>query len=113
VHVVKPGETLFSITQQYNLALGTLREWNNLDVTLPIYPGQKIIVKKASEISPEIGQSSQSDQEEQLIIHKVKSDETLYGIAQKYGVSVDQIMKWNNKKDFSIDIDEELQIYTP
>ncbi len=111
VHTVKAGETLFSITQQYKLPLGTLREWNGIDVNMPIYPGQKIIVGKQLEKVSEIVMTPQSEQKEQLIIHKVETDETLYGIAKKYGVGVGEIMQWNNKKDFTIDIDEELQIY--
>jgi membrane-bound lytic murein transglycosylase D len=108
LHEVQAGETLFSITQRYQVPLGELRDWNKLDITAPIHPGQKILIKNAA---AKTGQHVESPEDERIIIHKVKSSETLYGIARKYGVEVRQIMFWNNKKDFKVDIDEELTIY--
>ena len=46
-----------------------------------------------------------------LIRHKIKNGETLGGIAIKYGVSVKQIMKWNNLKNSNIRAGKYLKIY--
>ena len=46
-----------------------------------------------------------------LIRHKIKNGETLGGIAIKYGVSVKQIMKWNNMKNSNIRAGKYLKIY--
>jgi membrane-bound lytic murein transglycosylase D len=43
-------------------------------------------------------------------IHEVKSSETLYSVARKYGVTIKDIMEWNNKNDFSVSVGEQLRI---
>ena len=46
-----------------------------------------------------------------MIRHKIKNGENLGGIAIKYGVSVKQIMKWNNLKNSNIRAGRYLKIY--
>lgn len=48
---------------------------------------------------------------EEKTFHKVKSGDTLSGIAYKYGVEINEIMKWNNLKSSQIFADQELIIY--
>jgi membrane-bound lytic murein transglycosylase D len=48
VHVVKKGETLSEIAEQYNVGLSKVRTWNNLSGRF-IYPGQKIVIYKSVE----------------------------------------------------------------
>lgn len=45
------------------------------------------------------------------IVHVVKQKETLYSIAQKYGVSVTDLKQWNNLTNNVIYIGEKLKIY--
>jgi lipoprotein NlpD len=42
VHVVRPGETLFSIAWQYGLDYQTVAAWNRIRPPYTIYPGQRI-----------------------------------------------------------------------
>lgn len=46
-----------------------------------------------------------------LIRHKIKKGETLGVIARKYGVTVKQIMKWNNMRNTNIRAGKTLKIY--
>jgi hypothetical protein len=41
-HVVKAGETLYSISRRYGLTVEGLRQLNSLDKDATIYPGQKL-----------------------------------------------------------------------
>ena len=41
-HVVVPGETLYSISKKYNVEVTQLLEWNQLDITQGLKPGQEI-----------------------------------------------------------------------
>ena len=45
-----------------------------------------------------------------LIEHEVKNTDTLYSIARKYGVTIKDLMEWNDKKDFNLAIGEKLKI---
>ena len=44
IHTVKQGETLYRISQRYNLSVEQLRQYNQLDTKAAIYPGQKLKV---------------------------------------------------------------------
>ncbi len=39
-----------------------------------------------------------------------KSSDTLYSIAREYGVTIKELMEWNQKKDFSLTVGEKLRI---
>lgn len=45
VHVVRSGETLFSIAWQYGLDYQTVAAWNRIRPPYTIYPGQKLSVR--------------------------------------------------------------------
>jgi len=47
---------------------------------------------------------------ESYTFHEVKSSDTLYSIARQYGVTIRNIMEWNNKKDFTLTQGEKLQV---
>jgi membrane-bound lytic murein transglycosylase D len=42
--------------------------------------------------------------------HTVAAKESMYSISRKYGVTIKQIMEWNNKPDFNVHPGEVLVI---
>ncbi|UOQ72213.1 LysM peptidoglycan-binding domain-containing protein [Hymenobacter cellulosilyticus] len=42
--------------------------------------------------------------------HTVVAGESMYGIARRYGVSIKQVMEWNNKADTNVKLGEVLVI---
>lgn len=46
----------------------------------------------------------------QSVMHEVKPSDTLYSVARQYGVTIQDLMEWNQKKDFSLAIGEKLKI---
>ena len=102
-HVVKPKETLYGIAHNYNVGVMDIVEWNNLNLQDGIRPGQILKVSESQPIEENlVGRTS--------IEHEVKNSDTLYGIARKYGVTIKQLMEWNNKKDFNLAIGEKIKI---
>jgi membrane-bound lytic murein transglycosylase D len=101
-HVVQPKETLYGIAHTYNVGVMDLARWNNLNIQDGIKPGQ---VLKLSD-----GLTASNDLPVKEIEHEVKNTDTLYGIARKYGVTIKDLMEWNNKKDFNLAIGEKLRI---
>jgi LysM repeat protein/lysophospholipase L1-like esterase len=57
------------------------------------------------------GQQVQQGQQEKLVTHKIRSGETLGGIAAKYGVTVTQIKNWNNMTSNKLVAGKTLKIY--
>lgn len=45
IHEVKPGETLTSIAQHYNISLAFLLRLNNFGFDKVIYPGERVLIK--------------------------------------------------------------------
>jgi len=101
-HIVQPKETLYRIAHTYNVGVMDLAQWNNLNIQDGIRPGQ---VLKLSD-----GQTASNDLPVKLIEHEVKNTDTLYSIARKYGVTIKDLMEWNDKKDFNLAIGEKLKI---
>lgn len=102
-HVVKAKETLYGIAHMYNVGVMEIVEWNNLNLQDGIRPGQ---ILKLSEGQP-IGENIVG---RTPIEHEVKTTDTLYGIARKYGVTIKELMEWNNKKDFNLAVGEKIKI---
>lgn len=48
IHIVKPGETLYSIAWQYGLDYSEIARWNHIRVPYNIFPTQKLQVKPPS-----------------------------------------------------------------
>ncbi len=104
-HTVKTGETLYSISKQYNVEVSEIKKWNNLtDNSISV--GQKLQIansnlNRSTTTNPTISQTT---------IHKVLTGETLYSISRKYNVSVSDIKVWNNMNDNSISIGQNIKI---
>ena len=45
-YVVKEGDNLSSIAQQFNIPLPAIIFWNRLDPNKPIHPGDKLIIQR-------------------------------------------------------------------
>ncbi|WP_242923043.1 LysM peptidoglycan-binding domain-containing protein [Pontibacter liquoris] len=111
VHTVAPHETLYQISKMYNVTLEELRAWNSLS-DIAIKPGQQLQVvapavpAKASEPAP----AAKSTFSGNSTYHTVAPGESMYQISRQYGVTIKDIMEWNNKSDFAVSAGEKLLI---
>lgn len=107
-HVVKQGETLYSIARIYNSSVIEIKALNDLQsdtlkigeelVVVPLN-GEKIIDPKAT-----------NEKENEPVFHLVKEKETMYSISRKYNVSQEQIRNLNNMLDNNLKVDQRLRI---
>jgi len=105
-HVVKAGETVYGIAKQYGLGVMDIVTWNSLNLQEGIKPGQ---VLKLVESQP-VEKAEPTVQKNIEIVHVVKSTDTLYSVARKYNVTIQELMEWNGKKDFTLAVGEKLTI---
>jgi membrane-bound lytic murein transglycosylase D len=105
-HIVQAKETLYSIAKIYSVGVMELVRWNNLDLQQGLKIGQVLKLSENQTITkvPK-NQVSMKD-----VVHEVKSSDTLYSIARLYGVTIKDLMDWNEKKDFSLSVGEKLKI---
>jgi membrane-bound lytic murein transglycosylase D len=105
-HTVQAGETLYAIAKMYQIGVMDLVNWNALDLQQGIKPGQVLKLSEDQLITP--GLQVQKPSKE--VFHEVKSSDTLYSIARQYGVTIKELMDWNEKRDFSLAVGEKLKI---
>lgn len=107
-HVVKPGETLYSISKKYDVQVSNLLKWNNLNASDKLSLGQEVKILSQKEVNAQ--EELLNLQDKQGLTHKVQAGETLYQIAGKYKVTVEKLMEWNGKNDYNLSVGEILQI---
>lgn len=107
-HYVQPKQSFFAISQQYGIEVDDILDWNGLDVMngLQINQALNLVVPKAY-FKPLVSISPEQAKE---IIHEVQKGETAWAISRIYGVTVEEILKWNNKSDTSLALGERLKI---
>src|SRR5665213_548718 len=103
------NETLYDISQKYGVVLQNLYNYNNLSANDFVVAGTKILLKPqvllqqvaSSDIVPISTKAKNQNQQtapRNSATYIVQPKESLYGISKKYGVSVDDLKKWNNLK---------------
>ncbi|WP_077597037.1 C40 family peptidase [Oceanobacillus kimchii] len=95
---VKSGDSLWKIAQQHSTSVSTLKSINNLSSDV-IYPNQVLKTSKSSSGSSSNSNSSNSSSNSNSsgsATYTVKRGDTLSGIASKHGISLSNLMKWNN-----------------
>ena len=106
VHKVESGESLYVIAKKYNVAIDELKRLNNLEDG-KIKPGQSLSVNVAADNS-----TVDKTVVKPKITHKVKSGDSFYSLAKKYGCSVHDNKDWNGIPVDRLNPGEKLIIYS-
>jgi membrane-bound lytic murein transglycosylase D len=94
VHIVKSGESLWSISRRYGMTVSQLAKANNLKTTSVLKPGQRLSVRAGGSGGTRVASAS-SGSGTRAISYKVRSGDTLSSIARRFSVTVKQLMAWN------------------
>ncbi len=118
-YVVQRGDTLLSIATQFGLTVDELRAYNGMDSDI-IVVGQELLIPPPTPTpgpTPTWDPSLPTPTLAPFVLHTVQQGDTLSTIAEKYGVTVDDIRRANNlgEDDTVIRAGQVLQIpqYTP
>ena len=95
-YTVKSGDSLWSISRKFGVTVNELKKVNNLSSNL-LSIGQNLIIP---------GKKNNTSSNEYV----VKKGDTLYGIANKYNVSVDNLKSYNNLSTDSLSIGQKIKI---
>jgi LysM repeat protein len=95
-YTVKPGETLSELAERYGTSVQRLMQLNNLRSTQDLWAGSRIQVpvsRPSATATKPVAVNRNASQ------HTVKSGETLSVIADRYGVSMQNLITLNSLKD--------------
>jgi len=86
-HRVLPGESLSVIAQRYQVSVKDLQRWNGISDPGKLRAGKNIIVFHSPAQAPATGGTVQ---------YMVQHGDSLWAIARKHKVKIDDIKSWNN-----------------
>ena len=94
---------------------GNINKRNNIRNPRPVYPGQKTLIAAPSNIyEPALNLAADYDREVmRLVYYRVRPDDSLYGIARKFGVGLNELKQWNPNgvRDASIYPGQHIKLY--
>ena len=96
-YVVQKGDSLYSIARKYNTTVNDIKDLNNLTSNL-LNVGQILKIP---------GLKDESKNEYDYVVQK---GDTLYSIARKYNITVDELKKVNNLNSNILSIGQKLKI---
>ena len=123
-HIVRRGETLYSIAKHYRISVDSLKILNDLRGN-NIGIGQRLLVSALPPDSvdkryePTLVEDNdytctedtrETSHSSKTIKHTVKKGETLFSIAKRYRTTVEKIKRANNLKSDSLKIGQKLKI---
>ena len=100
-YTVKSGDSLTKIARMNGVALSSLMIANNLNGGAIIRPGQVLIIPVEESIIDNKTNTNNPVPISNGSTHKVSKGENLSRIAIRYGISVKDIMEWNDLQDAS------------
>lgn len=98
VYIVKKGDSLYSIANNLGVSVEELKSANGISGSL-INVGQKLVIPSNSSTSPG-----------DYVVYTVKRNDSLWNIANAYGVSVNDIVDYNNLGTTVLQIGQQLLI---
>lgn len=109
IHTVARGETLTGIARRYRVSARDLAAWNGLPRNYEVKTGERLrlsssgSVTRSSDIAVRSDRPATSSKASRRTTpttryetHRVRRGESLTGIAERYGVSVDDLRAWNH-----------------
>ena len=110
-HKIRRGENLGLIAAKYGVSVNQLRDWNNIS-------GNKIMSGRNLRIYPDgtsnnytVNETKNTVSKNNIYKYKVRRGDNLSEIAEKFGVSTQQVRKWNNISGNKIIAGKTLKIY--
>ena len=108
LHKVSEKQTLYSLSKQYGVTIDELKSWNNIQEK-DFKVGMTLLIRNKKPDQPdEINEPVPESK-----IHIVTEKQTLYAISKIYGVSVAEIIRWNELKSNDLKTGQKLTIMSP
>ena len=123
-HVVRPGESLHDIAQEEALRIESLLEYNLLKLDMRPAIGEQLSLQAKAAQPPKLllkenysitsvppPSAVKPEASGRLFNCTVQPKETIYAIAKRYSVKIEEIIKWNQLRTYDLRPGQRLKIY--
>jgi len=93
---VKAGDSLWKIAKNHGVTVSALKQANNLTKDM-LHVGQKLVIPAKTQAATAPVANTMLTTVPNLPIHIVVANDTWSSIAQKYGVKVEELLRFNNR----------------
>lgn len=122
-HVVTENETLYDVAQKEGIRLESLLQYNFLTAGVQVQAGEKLYLTASAPNMPKLATekaavvkavyktpATEAQSPGGYITHTVQPQETVYSIAKKYEVGVNDVKKWNELSTNDLKIGQQVRI---
>jgi len=95
---VRKGDCLYTIARNFGVSINSIQEFNEIGRRNIIKPGQKLLIPR-EDVKLSKKRSRKGGRPSAKVVHVVRSGDTLYSIAGSYGVSIKDIVRWNDVRN--------------
>lgn len=95
-HIVASGESFWSISQHYKVSTRELAAWNGMAPRDTLSIGKKLVLwTNAATVAPSMSPTQALNNTTRKLNYTVRRGDSLYLIARRFRVGIDQIARWN------------------
>jgi len=96
-HIVRSGESFWTISQKYKVTTRQVAAWNGMAPRDTLSVGKKLVVwTNAAVDAPRTSPTQALGNTTRKLNYTVRNGDSLYLIARRFRVGIDQIARWNN-----------------
>lgn len=94
-HRVQPGDTFWDLARQHSVGVRELAGWNDMAPGDPLRPGERLVIWTEGG-SDRASQNGGPTERLQRVSYTVRSGDSVYTIARRFNVSMQDVKRWNN-----------------
>ena len=104
MHTVQGGDTFWSLSRRYNVSTQEIAQWNGMASRDTLAAGQSLVIWSKTKTAPPAATSttarptarvSMTGETIRTISYKVRHGDSLYRIAQRFNVAINDLKRWN------------------
>lgn len=108
-HAVRRGESMVTIARKFKVTTADLASANGLSTRSRLKVGQSLMIPRA--VSAALASRPAETPPAATLTYRVKSGDTLTGIARQFDTTVNDIKRWNSLTSSRIDVGDRLTIH--
>jgi len=109
VHIVQPGDTFWDLSRKYKVNTRNLARWNGMATRDPLKAGQKLVIWARKGSAP--SSAAMGGNTIRAISYRVRNGDSLYRIAQRFKVAINDLHRWNTIKGKYLKPGQKIKLY--